>query len=257
MLESTIIERQNMSNNILFNIYQKLPQGPGCAESTEKAFNIISFRLPPAPSILDIGCGAGLQTIQLAELSNGKVTGIDIYKPFLEKLKTTAISCGYSNICTKEMSMFDINFDPLSFDLIWSECSIHIIGFKKGITDWKPFIKPNGFLVASDISWLKNNPPADLSEFWHKSYPDMNSVNTNMSIAEESGYENVEHFILPEKYWWDNYYSRFEMIHDDLEKEYSGNPDGLKIISEIKTEMELFKKYSDFYGCVFYVLKKN
>ena len=30
------------------------------------------------PRILDIGCGTGMPTLELAKLSNGKITGIDI-----------------------------------------------------------------------------------------------------------------------------------------------------------------------------------
>ena len=39
------------------------------------------------PNILDIGCGTGIPTLELAELSNGEITGIDIDGAALDKFK--------------------------------------------------------------------------------------------------------------------------------------------------------------------------
>ena len=48
-----------------------------------------AFQMLPAletPRILDIGCGSGLPTLELAKLSNGEVIGIDIDQAQLDKL---------------------------------------------------------------------------------------------------------------------------------------------------------------------------
>ena len=41
-------------------------------------------------TILDIGCGPGLQTIKIAKLSNGSIIAIDIHQPYLNQLRKTA-----------------------------------------------------------------------------------------------------------------------------------------------------------------------
>ena len=38
------------------------------------------------PHILDIGCGSGVPTIELAKLSNGEIIGIDINQSLLDNL---------------------------------------------------------------------------------------------------------------------------------------------------------------------------
>ena len=50
---------------------------------TEKAFKM----LPEMnnPSILDIGCGSGVPSIELARLSNAKIIGLDIDQSSLDK----------------------------------------------------------------------------------------------------------------------------------------------------------------------------
>ena len=50
---------------------------------TRKAFQV----LPKInnPTILDIGCGSGIPTLELARLSHGEILGIDIDQPALDK----------------------------------------------------------------------------------------------------------------------------------------------------------------------------
>ena len=62
---------------IFFEIHKDLPrEGPGDNESTQKAFSFLED-LPSNPYFLDIGCGPGMQTIQLAKLIDGKIIAID------------------------------------------------------------------------------------------------------------------------------------------------------------------------------------
>ena len=76
--------------NIFFEIHQGLPrEAPGSNDCTRKAFRMLTD-LPEQPQILDIGCGPGMQTIELAHLSSGHVIGLDKHKPFLDELMTRA-----------------------------------------------------------------------------------------------------------------------------------------------------------------------
>ena len=119
---------------ILFEMHQNLTrQGPGSADSTKKAFELLK-NLPEAPKILDIGCGSGNQTITLAELSAGDITAIDIHQPFLDQLSNQAKEKGLSGrIKPQNMSMLQLNFKSKTFDLIWSEGAIYIMGFIEGL----------------------------------------------------------------------------------------------------------------------------
>ena len=69
-----------------YELYTGLPRGgPGDNESTRKAFNCMED-LPAEPLILDIGCGPGMQTLELARLSGGKIIALDNHQGFLDKL---------------------------------------------------------------------------------------------------------------------------------------------------------------------------
>lgn len=74
-------------NENFYDIFDELPrQGPGDNIYTKKAYHTIPA-LSPDPVIVDIGCGTGMQTMELARISFGTVTGIDNYEPYIAKLR--------------------------------------------------------------------------------------------------------------------------------------------------------------------------
>ena len=125
---------QGDSLDIFFELHQDLPrEGPGDNPSTRKALSFLK-ELPPQPLILDIGCGPGMQTIELARCTKGKIIATDTHQPFLDKLKQRAQAEGLSDkITAVNMSMFDLEFEAKSFDAIWSEGAIYIMSFEQGL----------------------------------------------------------------------------------------------------------------------------
>lgn len=74
-----------------FEIFRKLYEpllyhGPGSEASTLRAL-AAARNLPPCPDILDIGCGPGRQTLELARGSEGRLTAIDTFQSSLTRLK--------------------------------------------------------------------------------------------------------------------------------------------------------------------------
>ena len=131
--------------DLLLEIHKDMPrQGSGRDEYTQKAFEIIPTI--QNPKILDIGCGPGMQTIKLAKISNGEVIGIDIFQQYLDQLNEHIIKENLQNkVKAEKQSMFDIKYPEEFFDIIWAEGSIFIIGFEKGLSNWKKYIKKNGY----------------------------------------------------------------------------------------------------------------
>lgn len=245
-----------MTDNIFWEIHSELPrEGAGNNESTDKAFSMLAG-LPKIPHILDVACGPGMQTLELAKLSGGKITALDNHQPFLDELKKRADKIGIDEkITTVCGSMFDLPFEPASFDLIWSEGAVYIMGFREALTSWKTFLKDPGHIAISELCWLKDDAPNELKNFW-KEYPDMNTVQNRVEIIASTGYKAIGHFTLPQSAWWDDYYTPMEKRLASLRMKYRDNEIALKTIAESQHEIDLYRKYSDFYGYVFFIMQK-
>jgi SAM-dependent methyltransferase len=247
---------ENQHLNIFFEIHDGLPrQGPGNAESTTRAFSMLAGG--PANKILDVGCGPGEQTVELAGLSGGEVTGLDLREAFLDELRTKASAAGLDErIKGVQGSMFEMPFEKESFDVIWSEGAIYIIGFERGLREWKRFLKPQGFMVASHLSWLRPNAPKRPRLYWERNFSAMASIDGNLGIAEAAGYESVGHFVLPESAWWDEYYGPEEEKLRRLREKYKEDGEALAVIENAQEEIDLYRDYPGYYGYVFYILKR-
>ncbi len=216
--------------------------------------------LPDRPQILDIGCGPGLQTMELVQRSNGHVVGLDFYESYLSRLKAKAeLASLQDRIDTLQGSMFDIRLPDQSIDLIWAEGSIYIIGFEKGLREWQRLIRPKGYLAATHLSWLTPDIPDEPKRFWAEKYPAITSVENNLAIAESAGYDNVGHFTLPESAWWNDYYkpleNRLAELGSDLQ--FTQDPIAQAAMAGTKREIDLYRQYPEVYGYVFYVLRRR
>ena len=243
---------------IFFEIHSGLPrEGPGDDRSTERAFRLVR-RLPKKPEILDIGCGPGAQSLALARLSGGRVTAVDNHGPFLDDLRERASRAGLENrTSTVLASMSDLPFGDSSFDLVWSEGAIYIMGFENGLRSWRRLLKPGGWMAVSEVAWLKENPPEELLDFWQAGYPGIKTIEVDLAVIRDCGYDAHGHFVLPEDSWWESYYRPLEAKVSRLKDRYRGNAEALEQIEQETAEMDLFRKYSAFYGYVFFVMKKT
>jgi ubiquinone/menaquinone biosynthesis C-methylase UbiE len=248
-----------MEESVIFEIFDGLPrQGPGLDECTEKAFSLIPA-LKPGTRIVDIGCGAGMQTRHLARICDKcHITAVDIYEPYLEQLiekaREEGIAERISAVCA---SMEDLPFEDKEFDVIWSEGAIFIMGFEKGLQYWKRFLKDEGFMALSDAAWFTDTPCAELFQFWQECYPAMKTIPQNEKIIEAAGYRVIDRFRLPACAWWDYFYAHLEKRLDEVEEKFKGNEDGESTIAFTRKEIEIFRKYQDEYGYVFFVLQKK
>jgi SAM-dependent methyltransferase len=247
-----------MDMSLFYKIYEQLPrQGPGNIPTTRRAFQAVP-ELIEAPRILDIGCGTGRQSVALAQLTDGCVTALDNHQPFLDILMRQAESAGVAErIVCQCMDMAHMTFDPASFDLIWSEGAIFILGFKQGLLQWRPYLRMRGALAVSEIAWLRPDPPTELIEFWGSGCPDMVDVSTLLSTVKRCGFHCLEHFILPESAWWDDYYGPMGEVLDHLCDTCPDDHEARRLCDTLRTEIRMYRQYSDYYGYVFFILQRT
>ena len=246
--------------DLLINLH--LPQqrqGPGSTEATIGAAKLTGINPSQAISIADIGAGTGASTFDLAKyFINGRVTAVDFLPQFIDTLATRANSLGLSNhISPLVASMTELPFDDAQFDLIWSEGAIYNMGFNEGITAWQRFIKPNGHLVVSEITWLTDQRPQALTDYWHREYPQIATASQKIAQLEQAGYRVKGYFYLDEHCWLDNYYAPLAARHEAFVAQ-QGSHQALaqQIVDADKREADLYKTYKDYVSYGVYVAQR-
>jgi hypothetical protein len=135
----------------------------------------------------------------------------------------------FTLLCDMNRLTFELEF----FDLIWAEGYIYIIGVEKGFVQWRPFLRPHGFAAFTEVSWLRGDPPRDPRDFREEVYPAIGFRRHNEGSIRRAGYTQLDGFVLPENDWWNEDY-------DPIEK-----------------EIEIYRRYSAYYGYVFYIACKQ
>lgn len=245
-------------NQYFYEVFENIPrQGPGLNESTRQAYEAVKPFLPEKPRILDIGCGKGVQTLELARISGGTITAIDNRSFFLECLERDAGEAGLGHlITTVKADMGDLPFPKNSFDLIWSEGAIFILGFKHGVDYWKDFLTPGGFLVFSDLVWRRTGWPKELEAYWRGELSYVLTIPEALSWAEEKGYRVEDHFTLPQEGWSEAFYGPQQKVIDRLRVKYPENQEAHATFDDLEGEKEIVLKNLHFISYEFFLLQR-
>ena len=232
-------------------------QGPGEDAETEKAIDLAMLDPSASLRIADIGCGTGSSAMLLARLLSARITAVDFLQDFLEALENRAEKMGLSDkIRTLNCSMDNLPFGDEEYDVIWSEGAIYNIGFKKGVKDWKRFLKTGGMMVVSEITWLTADRPSELQEYWKNEYPEINTASSKIDILEKNGYSPVAYFVLPEHCWLDNYYRPMQDGFEAFLKRNGNSEKAQAIVNAEKKEIALYEKYKAHYSYGVYIARK-
>lgn len=233
-------------------------QGPGSDEDTFRALQMIPWSENQQLRVADLGCGSGAQTLILASNIKGQITAVDIFPDFLEVLEQRSEKAGLKHKITPlQKSMDELPFGSESLDLIWSEGAIYNIGFENGINYWKNFLKPNGYLVVSEITWLTHQRPAFLEDYWMSEYPEIDTASAKIKILENHNFTMEGYFNLSERCWLDNYYIPLEQHFNTFLSENHFSEEAEKVVKNCTEEIELYRQYKSYYSYGFYIARKN
>jgi SAM-dependent methyltransferase len=225
-------------------------------EYTRRAFRLIP--VIDRPMILDIGCGSGVPTIELAGLCNGIVIGLDIDAEALEELEERAIELGVSNrVRTVRSSMLEMDFPDGKFDIVWSEGASWPIGFSKALDEWRRLLRPRGYMVIHDGCWLEPDPPEEFRDYCEANFPGMSTHEQNLDSIARQGYELVGEFKLPPEAWLNTYFQPLKDRLPALMTKYAGNDVALATLVQEERQTDLYIRHLRWYGSAFYVMRKE
>jgi ubiquinone/menaquinone biosynthesis C-methylase UbiE len=231
-------------------------QGPGSPEVTVKALSFIG-NLTSRSRIADIGCGTGGQTMVLAHHTAGDITGIDLFPAFIDLFNANATRLNFQDRVKGVVgSMDNLPFQDEELDLIWSEGAIYNIGFERGLSYWKKFLKPGGFIAVTEVSWFTQERPEEIEKFWIDAYPEIDTIPEKVTRMQKAGYTPVAHFVLPENCWTEHFYTPQVEAQEVFLRKHEGNQAVIDFVESERHEATLYLKYKGYYGYVFYIGKK-
>jgi SAM-dependent methyltransferase len=233
-------------------------QGPGSKEETIKALELMDVADQKHLKIADMGCGTGGQTTTLAQHIDGKITAVDLFSEFLVELNLRAKKLGiHDKIITLQTSMDRLPFENEFFDIIWSEGAIYNMGFEKGIKKWREYLKPEGYLAVSEISWIGDSRPVEIEDYWMKAYPEIDTASNKIKILEDNGFSLAGYFYLKQDSWIENYYKPLENSFSTFLERHHNSAAARKVVKEHKEEIEMYTRFKEYYSYGFYVAKKK
>jgi len=197
-----------------------------------------------------------MQTVELLRLSGGTVVALDLLPQMIARVKEAVDAAGFTHrLETVEADMNDMTFEPASFDVIWSEGAIYLMGFEKGLAKVKDFVKPGGYVAVSEAVWLQPDPPQEVIDFWQE-YPEIDTVERKLEIVSRLGYQSVGHFVLPASSWTDLYYDPLANRVAEHEEKWKGIPEAEDVLAEARNEISIFGKHSRYYSYAFFVMRR-
>ncbi len=213
-----------------------------------------------AGPILDIGCGNGPQTLVLAQRLQGPIIAVDYYQFYLDELERRAKAKGLAEkIDIRRADMAELTTNPgpddrNAHDLVWSEGALFVMGFLKGLEGCRNLLAPGGMLAVSEVAWLRPDVPEKCREFFAATYPAMQDVESILAAARGMGYTVLGHFAQPESAW-KTLYDPLGKRAEQLALEHADNADNMALIESVRQEIDIRRRYADWFSNVFFMLQ--
>jgi len=111
-------------------------------------------RIEPGSVVLDLGCGAGTDLLIAAQMTgrDGRVLGIDMAEPMLERARASAQAMGLANVELHHGLVEDLLLGDESVDVVISNGVIDLVPDKEAVfAEIDRVLRPGGRLQLADV----------------------------------------------------------------------------------------------------------
>jgi 2-polyprenyl-3-methyl-5-hydroxy-6-metoxy-1,4-benzoquinol methylase len=112
--------------------------------------------VPPGGRVLDVGCGEGMLTRELAGPARS-VLGVDLDPSSIELARATTSEANVEFLCA---DVLQHPFEPASFDAVVSVATLHHLGTEAGLLRLRELVRPGG--VLGIVGLASSEWPRDL-----------------------------------------------------------------------------------------------
>jgi ubiquinone/menaquinone biosynthesis C-methylase UbiE len=186
--------------------------------------NSAAFLLPhltPSMDVLDVGCGPGNITIDLARVvSSGNVTGVDLSPEVIEIAQQLKLESEVANVSFDVGDVYGLTFPDKSFDVVYAHQVLqHLSNPVVALGEMRRVLRDDGLLAVRDgdfgaFTWSPDSP---VLERWmaiyqaltRKNHTDANAGRHLHSWVRRAGFSSIDvatsnwTFYRPEeRAWW-------------------------------------------------------
>jgi ubiquinone/menaquinone biosynthesis C-methylase UbiE len=162
------------------------------------------------------------------------VTGIDIDVDALQRLEERVKAADMTDrVHIVQGSLKTMDFPAATFDILWAEGSVFVIGFQQALRDWKRFLKPGGYLVLHDAV-------GDLEQ-------------KKREVAAH-GYRLIDSFILGSDVWWSEYYEPLGRAVQRIRRQKPADPQLVAALERVEREIQGYWDHPESYRSIYFIM---
>lgn len=129
--------------------------------------------LYPGDAVLDIGCGAGVDSLVAARLvgAGGRVVGIDLTPAMIDKARANQARLGFGQVTFQAAEAEALPFPDNDFDAVISNGVFNLtLDKEKALQETHRVLKPGGRFLLADMVLVAALPPdlGDKVENWYQ-----------------------------------------------------------------------------------------
>lgn len=178
-------------------IIERYTAESACSDSLSCGNNLEHLSLSAGEWVLDLGCGAGRETLEAARVvgKKGVVVGYDITAEMLKTAEKSALDCQLENTRFVAGSVEDLPFADQTFDAVTSNCVInHALDKTKVYREIYRVLKRDGRFVISDAVSLTPLPDTikDDPDHWAACFGGAVTEEEYMDSILKAGFKSAE-----------------------------------------------------------------
>ncbi|MBB5937393.1 class I SAM-dependent methyltransferase [Streptomyces zagrosensis] len=208
------------------------------------AANSAAYLLPDLTtghSVLDLGCGPGTITVDLAErVAPGQVTAVDAADGVLDRARAVAAERGLANITFAVADAHQLDYPDASFDVVHAHQVLQHLGDPVGaLREARRVCRPGGVIAARDadyaaMAWYPRVPGLDTWLAIYRSVArgsggEPDAGRQLLSWAREAGCTDITatastwcYATAPERAWWSGLWAERTLTPEYVERTVSG-----------------------------------
>jgi SAM-dependent methyltransferase len=122
--------------------------------TVENSAAYLSPRIVPGMSLLDVGCGPGTLTVDLARLTDpGRVVGVDVAESIVDQARRDAAT-NHPNVEFQTADVYELGFESDTFDIVHAHQVLqHLDDPVAALREMRRVCRPGGVVAVRDADY--------------------------------------------------------------------------------------------------------